>query len=247
MANSRYDVSMKSANSPVSIGLIGDYSSEVKAHAAIPKALTLAASAVGMEVLTQWLPTSTLDDETEARLSGFDALWCVPGSPYASMEGALRAIQFAREKCVPFLGTCGGFQHAVIEYARNVLGWRGADHEESNPSSPIAFVKRMACSLSGVTGKIQILPGTSAIAIYGKPEIVEQFNCNFGVNPKYQAMLDDGKMKIAGVDNDGGVRIIELPRHRFFIATLFQPELLALSNLTHPLVAAFVRAAAAGK
>src|SRR5436305_12424662 len=119
----------------VRIGLIGDFNPEVKAHIAIPQALTLASRHVGCDVVAEWLPTPSLESETEQRLSGFDGLWIVPASPYESMEGALLAIRFAREHGVPFLGTCGGFQHALLEYARNVLHLSGADHAESNPET----------------------------------------------------------------------------------------------------------------
>jgi CTP synthase (UTP-ammonia lyase) len=91
----------------VTIGLIGDYSPQVRAHVAIPEALRLATPS-DTEVETNWLATEVLCDDSEERLEAFDALWCVPASPYASMEGALRAIRFARERHVPFLGTCGG-------------------------------------------------------------------------------------------------------------------------------------------
>src|SRR5204862_344720 len=83
----------------------------------------------------------------EERLSPFDAIWCVPNSPYASMEGALCAIRFARESGRPFLGTCGGFQHTIIEYARNVLGFHEADHAESNPAAALPLISRLACFL----------------------------------------------------------------------------------------------------
>ena len=109
------------------IGLIGDFNPEVIAHITIPQALTLAARKVECSVETEWLPTPFLEKDTEEKLEDFDGLWIVPASPYESMEGALLAIRFARERGVPFLGTCGGFQHALIEYARNVLNLAEAD------------------------------------------------------------------------------------------------------------------------
>jgi len=71
------------------------------------------------------------------RAAGFDGFWCVPASPYRDIDGALRAIRFAREQRRPFLGTCGGFQHAVLEYARNVLGWADAEHGELAPNAHV--------------------------------------------------------------------------------------------------------------
>src|ERR1700730_13889159 len=100
------------------VALVGDYDKSVIAHQAIPETLRLAAPA---EQLIQpvWIHTASIRN-ARADLAGFDGIWCVPASPYVSMEGALDAIRYARESRRPFLGTCGGFQHAVIEYARNV-------------------------------------------------------------------------------------------------------------------------------
>src|SRR4051812_5859689 len=111
------------------IGVVADYSPAVTAHRAIPVALKLAAAEMGCAIDLQWLPTTDV-----SRKSDCHGIWCAPGSPYASTEGALDAIGFARTNNVPFLGTCGGFQHALIEYARNHLNAPQADHQESNPS-----------------------------------------------------------------------------------------------------------------
>src|SRR5450432_689777 len=104
----------------VAIGLIGDYSESVPAHRAIPIALRDAAKTSAIAVELEWIPTEQVT--SGAPLSRFNGLWCVPASPYRSTDGALLAIRHARERAIPFLGTCGGFQHAIVEYARNVLG-----------------------------------------------------------------------------------------------------------------------------
>src|SRR5437764_1160764 len=151
----------------IRIGLIGDYNPEVKAHIAIPRAVALASRTKAIEAETSWLPTPLLESLAEEELSTYDALWCVPASPYASMDGALRAICFAREHGYPFLGTCGGFQHAVIEYARNALGLSEADHAESNPDAAMPLVSRLTCPLPGARGNIRLKPGSRLGAIYG--------------------------------------------------------------------------------
>src|SRR5262249_45504713 len=102
-----------------SIGLIGDYCDSVVAHQAIPKALKSAGETLGLAAHFEWIPTEEIT--SAARIADFTGLWCVPASPYRNMNGALLAIRHARESTVPFLGTCGGFQHAIVEYARNVL------------------------------------------------------------------------------------------------------------------------------
>src|SRR5260370_42388054 len=131
-------------NDAIRIGLIGDYHPDVTAHVAIPQAIALASRELTCSAETEWLPTRSLEQNTEQRLTHYDALWCVPASPYESMEGALRAIRFAREHAVPFLGTCGGSQHALIEYARDVLGLTEADHAESNPEAGLRFISPLA-------------------------------------------------------------------------------------------------------
>src|SRR5580704_10926309 len=95
------------------VALVGDYNPSVIAHQAIPEALRLS-STTAHAVEGVWVPTESIRNP-ELDLAAYDGFWCVPASPYASMEGALKAIRYARESGRPFLGTCGGFQHAVIE------------------------------------------------------------------------------------------------------------------------------------
>jgi hypothetical protein len=92
------------------------------------------------------------------RLASFDAIWCVPGSPYRNMAAALLMIGTARREGIPFLGTCGGFQHALIEYARDVAGIEDAEHAESSPSARHLVIEPLSCSLVGAEGAILPLP-----------------------------------------------------------------------------------------
>src|SRR5437868_1505506 len=103
------------------VGLIGDFDPAVAAHEAVPRALEIAGAAIGCTIEPTWLPTTELATPG-VDLRRFDGVWAVPASPYRSTDGALTSIRFARTRRIPFLGTCGGFQHAVLEYARNVLG-----------------------------------------------------------------------------------------------------------------------------
>jgi CTP synthase (UTP-ammonia lyase) len=230
----------------IGIGLIGDRSESVRAHAAIPRALEIA-SAPSLTAEARWFPTTTLEQDAAGSLSGMDGLWCVPGSPYASMQGALNAVRFARESRLPFLGTCGGFQHALLEYARDVLGIADAEHAESSPGAKVPFISPLACSLAGKSGTIHFRRGSKAALLYGAGEAVEEYHCSFGLNPEFNDRLDDGRMAVTGVDDDGAARVVELSGHPFFLATLFQPELSALRSgaVPHPVVVGFVRAAAA--
>jgi CTP synthase (UTP-ammonia lyase) len=91
------------------------------------------------------------------------------------VEGALLAIRYAREQAIPFLGTCGGFQHTVIEYARNVLGWADAEHAETAPEASRAVISELQCSLVEVTDTIRLYSGTKLEAAYGACEITEGY------------------------------------------------------------------------
>jgi CTP synthase (UTP-ammonia lyase) len=156
------------------------------------------------------------------------------------MDGALAAIRYARQKRVPFLGTCGGFQHALLEYARNVQGMAESDHTESNPSSSLPLIARLACSLVEKEDRILLQAGSRIHQIYGRAEITEPYRCNFGLNREYEARLDDGALKFTGRDAGGEVRVFELAQHPFFIGTLFQPERSALRGQPHPLICAYL-------
>ena len=223
------------------IGLVGDYDAGVTAHQAIPRALALATGALGAPLEFRWLPTETI--ESDAVLAPFDALWCVPASPYRSMVGALRAIRFARERPLPFLGTCGGFQHAVVEYARNVLGWADAEHAETAPDAARPVIAPLACSLVEVTNKVQLRPGSCIAAAYDATEATEGYHCRYGLNEAFRTALVSGALRVTAEDEAGDIRALELEGHPFFVATLFQPERAALTGRLPPLVAAFARAA----
>jgi CTP synthase (UTP-ammonia lyase) len=231
----------------VRIGLIGDFNPDVLAHIAIPQALTLAARKIECSVETEWLPTPLLEKDTAERLAAFDGLWIVPASPYESMEGALLAIRFARERGVPFLGTCGGFQHALIEYARNVLNLAEADHAETNPESTLPLIAPLACALVEATDTIILQPGSRIAAIYGKSEISEKYHCSFGLNPRYTTLFEASGLRITGFDKSGEARVFDLAGHPFYIGTLFQPERSAFNDVAHPLIVAYMQAVLAHK
>ncbi len=230
----------------VRIGLIGDHDPAVFAHRMIPDALALAGAAAGCEVALDWLATASLADPAtlDARLGGYDGLWCVPGSPYASMAGALAAIGYARERGTPCLGTCGGFQHAVIEYARSALGLASADHAETSPEAAELVIAALACALVEQRGTVRFAPGSRVAAIYGTSEAVEGYHCSYGLNPAYAERFTTSALRITGADERGEARVVELAGHPFFIATLFQPERSAAAGTAHPLITAFVAAAA---
>lgn len=241
----------------VRIGILGDFNPEFRSHHATPDSLQHAARKLKLEVESQWIPTPSLTGPgAEKILESFDGLWASPGSPYQSFDGMLKGIEFARRCDWPFLGTCGGFQYAWIEFARNVLGIADADSAENNSGSKNIVIYPVACAvtgrkgdapkLSGVVPEIRLRPGSYLQSFYGKKtEVVsEEYFCNFEVNPEYEWCAMEAGFPVVARGMNGEIRALESPTHRFFIATLFQPQLSSTEKKPHPVVLAFVQAAA---
>lgn len=130
-----------------------------------------------------------------------------------------------------------------MEYARNVLGIEDANHKEANPDSSVPFISPLSCSLIGEKQTVSIAGNTTAHKIYEKELVLEQFNCSYGLNEVYRELLKDGDLRIAGVDHHNEVRIVELTGHRFFIATLYMPQLSSTPVNPHPLIVSFLKVA----
>lgn len=225
---------------PLRIALVGDYNASVLAHKAIPLAIDDAAAVLNLDVDYDWLHTTEVKSGED--LVGYDAVWVVPASPYQNEDGALVAIRYARENSIPFLGTCGGFQHAIIEYARNVMGWSDASHAETAQQGRMVIAP-LACSLVEKTDTIELRPNTLIAKAYGKTEIVEGYHCNYGVSDAFAQALADQPLKVTGWDEEGAIRAVELVTHPFFVATLFQHERASLVGKPAPLVQALLFAA----
>jgi CTP synthase (UTP-ammonia lyase) len=125
------------------------------------------------------------------------------------------------------------------------LGILEADHAETAPGAANLVITKLVCSLAGQTQPLKIVPGTLAWQAYGKDEAVEAFRCHYGLEPAYRARIFQKGLKVAGVDVNGEVRIVELPDRRFFVATLFLPQLSSSAEQPHPLIIAYLKAAAA--
>lgn len=225
---------------PLRIALVGDYNASVLAHKAIPLAIDDAAAVLNLDVDYDWLHTTEVKSGED--LVGYDAVWVVPASPYQNEDGALVAIRYARENSIPFLGTCGGFQHAIIEYARNVMGWSDASHAETAQQGRMVIAP-LACSLVEKNDTIELRPNTLIAKAYGKTEIVEGYHCNYGVSDAFARALADQPLKVTGWDEEGAIRAVELATHPFFVATLFQHERASLVGKPAPLVQALLFAA----
>jgi CTP synthase (UTP-ammonia lyase) len=229
----------------VRIALVGDYDAGVTAHRAIPDALLLAGMSVGVPITWEWIGTERLEGGVIDPVTSAHGIWVVPNSPYRSEAGAIAAIRFAREEGRPFLGTCAGFQHAVLEHARHEGGLPGAAHAEVEPDSEEPVISALTCGLVEVSGDVLIEPDSRLARAYGGNRAVEPYHCNYGLNPRYQSLLKDGPLRVTARDAEGAVRGVERAGEAFFVATLFQPERAALSARAHPVVNAFVAAAGA--
>ncbi|MGU9865264.1 CTP synthase C-terminal region-related (seleno)protein [Kluyvera ascorbata] len=230
-----------SALTPVlRIALVGDYNADVIAHQAIPLALDDAAAVLEVPVEYRWI--ATRDVHSADSLADFDGIWLVPASPYQNTEGALIAVRYARENSLPFLGTCGGFQHAILEYARNVMGWEDAAHAETDTEGRMVIAP-LTCSLVEKSDTIELRANTLIARAYGRDSIEEGYHCNYGISADFAEALKSLPLRVTGWDDNGDIRAVELVTHPFFVATLFQHERNALTGRPAPLVQAFLHAA----
>jgi len=224
--------------------LVGDYSERHTAHRAIPAALELARARSGADVGWEWVATRRLANAPR-ELADFSAAWFVPATPYENTEGALDAIRWAREGRRPILGTCGGFQHMIMEFARSVAGIADADTSETNPGGESLVVTRLSCSLVEAVGEVRFREGSLLRAAYGTAGATEGYRCNYGFNSAFKSVLGDAGLEFTAWDDAGDIRGAELPSHPFYAGVLFQPERAALKGAVPPLVLAFVEAVAA--
>ncbi|MGW1614391.1 CTP synthase C-terminal region-related (seleno)protein [Streptomyces sp. NPDC002285] len=228
------------AATPARLALVGDRSPSVASHTRVPLLLDALAERERLVLDAYWIPSQ--DAVADDAVRGFDAVWVLPGSPYRSEAGVLSAIRTAREEGIPFLGTCGGFQHALLEYAREVCGLSRVAHAENDPDADDFLIEPLACSLVGHEAVVRVESGSLAQSVIGSERTVERYFCAYGPS-RHLGTLSAHGLRFSGHDEDGHVRIAELPGHPFFLATLFQPELSGDGSRPHPIVRALARAA----
>ena len=220
------------------LALVGDRSPSVRAHTRIPLLIEALRRRDGLVLDPYWIPSTEAEE-----LEGFDGIWVVPGSPYADPEKVIAAVRTAREREIPFLGTCGGFQHAILELARDLAGIDDAAHAEYGPAATEVIVP-LECSLVGHEGAIRYTPGTLMAEIAGVDRSLERYHCAYGIAPPFIDALEAAGVVFGAHDEDGAPRALELPGHPFFLGTLFQPELAGDGNRAHPVIRAFAGAVA---
>src|SRR4051812_6586070 len=186
-----------------SIALVGDRSQSVRTHARIPLLVEALRRRDGIVLDPYWIPSEDVEDG--AALDGFDGIWVVPGSPYRSPDGAVAAVRRARDRRIPFLGTCGGFQHAVLMLARDLAGIPEAAHAEYGPGGEHVVVA-LECSLVGHQGAIRFAPGSLMQEVMGVERSVERYHCAYGVAPAYIERLEAAGVRFGARDDQGDVR-----------------------------------------
>jgi CTP synthase (UTP-ammonia lyase) len=243
------------------LALVGDRSPSVRAHGRIPLLIEALRRRDGLVLDPYWIPSPEADD-----LHDFDGIWVVPGSPYSDPDKVVDAVKTARLNDIPFLGTCGGFQHAILHLAKDLAGIEDAHHAEygatptdrdtrvwppgphSKPNEPAgrgsAVIVELECSLVGHEGPIAYTPGTLIGRIAGVDRSLERYHCSYGIATEYIETLQDAGVIFGAHDQDGAPRALELDDHPFFIGTLFQPELAGDGTRAHPVIRAFAEATA---
>jgi CTP synthase (UTP-ammonia lyase) len=217
---------------------LGDRDTTYLTHREIDAALALFPAAAD----AGWVATDSLGARD---LVGVSGVWLLPGTPYRDAGSAFAAIRHCLDTGTPFLGTCGGFQHALVELARSRAGIAHAAHEESNPNAAEPVVGRLACSLYGELRTVTPRPGTRFATICGSDPFDGFHYCGYGLDPSYVEPLERAGVVVGATAPDAGVEAIELPEHPFFLATAFQPQVGA-GEAAHlsPLLEAFVAASA---
>jgi CTP synthase (UTP-ammonia lyase) len=185
---------------------------------------------------TTWVPT-----DSGFSIGDYDGVWLVPGSPYADDDAVLRALTVVREKGIPFLGSCGGMQYAVVEFVRTVLG-ESATHAESDGEADDNVVTALACSLYGEERVVTPVPGTRFADWVDEPFVGMHF-CNYAPTADVVARLQGAGVVVGATADDAGAEVLEFPGHPFYVVSMFQPHIGALARRpVHPLVLAFLGA-----
>ena len=242
----------------VRIGIVGKYVEYEDSYKSLKEALVHGALAHNLKLEVSWIEAEGLeasdpnDKSYEAQLEDYDGLLVPGGFGKRGIEGMLKAIQYAREKHVPYFGICLGMQTACIEFARNVCGLADANSSEFDPATPHRVIYKLR-ELRGVeelggtmrlgAWPCKLEPGTLAYKIYGQNEISERHRHRYEFNREYEDTMTAGGLKISGSTPDGTyVEIVEIPGHPYFIGCQFHPEFKSKPLEPHPLFKSFIGA-----
>ena len=215
----------------VDVALVGKYALE-DAYISIHEALKHAGLERGVDVNVLWVDADEMTDDHEANLERAEGIVVPGGFGARGTQGKVDAIRYARENDVPFLGLCLGFQMAVVEFARNVLGYEGAHSAEMEPETPHPVidilpeqyeVEDMGGTMRLGAHETEIEPGTLAHELYGADSCTERHRHRYEVNPRYLQAFEDAGLVFSGTAGNR-MEILELPEHPYFLGTQFHPE-----------------------
>jgi CTP synthase len=233
----------------VEIALVGKYALE-DAYMSIHEALKHAGLERGVDVNVLWVDADEMADDHEKRLRQADGVVVPGGFGSRGTEGKIESVRYAREEGVPFLGLCLGFQLAVVDYARDVLGLTGANSTELDPktSHPVIDilpeqyeVEEMGGTMRLGAQETEIEAGTLAHEVYGETTCIERHRHRYEVNPEYIADLEDGGLTFSGRAGNR-MEILELDDHPYFFGTQFHPEFRSRPTRASPPFVAFLDA-----
>ena len=245
---------MQGGRDEVTISLVGKYVSLHDAYISIVESLKHGGIENHTNVNINWVNSEEVNPATvDALLKGSDGILVPGGFGDRGIEGKILAAQYARENKIPYFGICLGMQIAVVEYARNVLGYKNAHSSELDPNTDHPVIdlmpeQRDVENLGGTmrlgTYPCKIMPGTLASEIYGSDLIYERHRHRYEFNNFYRREVEDKGMVLSGQSpNEKLVEMIELPEHPWFVAVQFHPEFKSRPNRAHPLFRSFVGAA----
>ncbi len=238
----------------VTIGLIGKYVELKDSYKSISEALIHASAVLQTEVEIRWIHSEQIAPENaEVLLHDLGGILVAPGFGSRGIEGKLAAIKYVREHQIPFLGICLGMQCAVIEFARNVLGWQDANSLEMNANSKHDVITIMEHQKEiknyGGTMRLgaydcEIKPNSIAAKVYGQKQIKERHRHRYELNNAFKKDLEKKGLMITGIYPDENLaEIVELKDHPWFVGVQFHPEYKSTVTQPHPLFTGFVEAA----
>lgn len=245
---------LKYPKSKVTIGLIGKYVELQDAYKSILESFIHAGAMNECKVVVQNIHSEFLTAENVAeKLRNLDGLLVAPGFGHRGIEGKIIAIQYARENSLPFFGICLGMQMSVVEYARNVIGWKDAHSTEMNPETTHAVIGLMEeqkkITAKGGTMRLGayscvLNEGSRAASIYNSTQISERHRHRYEFNNQYLPDFEKAGMIASGKNPESGlVEMVELPDHPFFVGCQFHPELKSTVESPAPLFVHFIAAA----
>lgn len=224
------------------IAILGDFNPLHPTLHALNDSSRNAQKFLNTEIQFDWISSDIFNSNLVFGKLNYLGLWIAPGSPYRDFRNVLRVIEYARNNQIATLGNCGGFQHMIIEFAKNVCGLENADHEETNPNSKELVIKKLNCSLVGEEENLKIIDKESIIyRTLDKEDFVGKYFCNYGVNEDYISILEEKGLIFNSKSEDGEFRSFEIKSHPFFVGTLFQPALTSEENSPNPIIIEFVK------